>query len=170
MRSFNSAGLFLVCVAVGLTGCAKPQSDAKVAIIADDSVILDPPLVKIDKSGITTISGSVHRQPTATGIITGRIDVDFVSPDGDVLNDIPLTIGLTPSRIPTDPKAESTYSITWCYIPPPGTTVRAQFVDSRTAANEDAAGRNSSGGVGTATGARHGGGGGIRTGSAGHNW
>ena len=169
-KSLKLSGLILVLIAVTMTGCARPQSDAKVAVIADYAVILDTPLVKIDKSGVTNISGSVHRQPTVTGPITGRIDVDFISPDGDIINDDPLTIGLIPPKIPTDPKAVSTYSIPWCYVPPPGTTVRVQFVDTQTAANEDAGGRSQSGGAAAGGGGHHGGGGGIRTGSTGHNW
>jgi hypothetical protein len=124
--------------------------------VADYSVVVDPPVVKVD-GPTTTISGTIHRQPGNADSITGRLDIDFIAPDGDVLDSI--TCGFNPKKLPLDPNGTSTYEIGYGVVFPKDTKVQVKFVDSATAEREDA----DNGGPGAANsatgGGNHGGGG-----------
>jgi hypothetical protein len=132
-----------------LTGCnsaAKPMNhyeeggtQGSVAVVANDTVILDLPSVKID-DGSTIITGTVHRRPRITGEIAGRVDIEFLGPDGEYLDGLPAL--LTPRTVPADPNTSTTYFTTYGYVPPAGSTVRVHFVDHETQIEEDAAGNN----------------------------
>jgi uncharacterized membrane protein YgcG len=163
-----SAAFLSIAVASVVTGChGGPVSDTDVAVVSDYAVIVDKPLVKID-GDVTAISGTIHRVPGNSDAITGRLDIDFVAPDGDVLDWIPC--GFNPRKVPTDPSATATYEIRYGVVFPKDTVVRVKFLDSASAEREDAdnagpggtsgAGGGYGGGGGHGGGHGHGGGGG----------
>jgi hypothetical protein len=167
--SMKCAKLLSSAVTISLlslvVGCHhQPTSDTNVAVVADYAVVVDTPLVKID-NGVTTISGTLHRVAGNNESITGRLDIDFVAPDGDVVDW--LACGFTPRKLPTDPAATAFYEIRYGWVPPKDTTVRVKFVDSAAAEREDAdnAGPSGSGGatesghIGGGHGGAHSGGG-----------
>jgi hypothetical protein len=131
-----------------------------VAVVADYAVVLDPPLVKV-QNGATTISGTLHRQPGTSSDLTGRVDIDFIGADGEVINQDPVTALFNPRRIPMDPAANSTYSIVYGFVAPPGSTVRVRYVDPVTAQREDVEGADYGANAGRAGGGGRVGGGGL---------
>lgn len=159
-RAQSLSALFLsMAVAAAMTGCRSAPSDAPVAVVADYAVVVDTPVVRIDH-GVTSITGTLHRQPGNTDEITGRLDIEFIASDGDVLDGLPCRF--VPRKLPTDPGATASYSINYGWVPPAGTTVRVKFVDSATAEREDA----ENGGPGSANSAASGATGGHGTGGA----
>jgi hypothetical protein len=169
-HSKSCSVLLAIATASILTGCHHaPQSDLKVATIANYSVVIDTPLVKIDKRGdITTISGTVHRQPGSTAPISGRVDIDFIAPDGNYLLNIPVHARLTPD----DSNATAGYSVAWGVVYPASTTVQVRYVDGAAAAKEDLEDANSVGGAGNTGnhGGVHGGNTAMHTGGSGRAW
>jgi hypothetical protein len=143
-----------IAVASVLVGCHQPVSDTNVAVVSDYAVVVDTPLVKIDGPN-TVISGTLHRVPGNSDAIFGRLDIDFVAPDGDVIAWIPCGFG--PQKLPTDPNAKSSYEIRYGVVFPKDTTVRVKFVDSDTAQREDAENAGPSGAYGATGGGAHGG-------------
>jgi uncharacterized membrane protein YgcG len=163
----------VILAALVLAGCHAPRSDMNVAAVADSSVVVDPPLVKIDHSdGIATtvISGTVHRQPNVGGVLTGRIDIDFVDPDGERIDTIKCDF--VPSKVPVDPNTAAAYMTRDGELFPTGTTVRVRYVDSTSALREDVDGMDYTGGPwsGKGGGAHSHGGGGHGGGGGGKGW
>jgi hypothetical protein len=157
----------LLAVSLGLaqTGCHShrpPESfeaggtSGKVAVIGSDLVVLDLPTVDISHGNIL-ISGTVHRRPGVTGELPGRVDIEFLDPDGEYLDGLPAL--LTPRAVPVDPSASATYATSYGFIPPRGSTVRVHFVDRDTMIREDLEGGINGYGTGGKTG--HGGAGGA---------
>jgi hypothetical protein len=152
-----------------LTGCASgPQSspDAPaVTLVSDNRVILDSAVVLVDH-GALDISGAVHIRPGYSGPIAGRVDIEYVSPQGDLLDGLP--VGLDPGKVSS--AKPSTFHVNYMYIPPKGSVLRIRFVDAEAQAREDLeggffdAGLNGTGGTG---GGNAGGGGAAGRGGSG---
>jgi len=133
-RLLSGFGVMLGCA---LTGCQTgPQNSAnapRVTLVPDNRVILDPAMVVINDGSIE-ISGGVRRQPTLSGPMSGRVDIEFLSPEGELLDELPALL------IPHDVTAgqSSTYhTAPYAYLPPKGSTLRIHFVDSDTESRED---------------------------------
>ncbi len=94
-------------------------------------VVVGPPVAEVD-DGVLRVSGTVHRQPGAAGVLDGRVDVDLIGPDGMML-DKSLHCNLQPSAVPMDASQAATYAPTpFGYVPPAGSTLRARYVDRAT--------------------------------------
>jgi hypothetical protein len=161
------------CLALLLTACSSTNNDpdrdpsvppppegVKVEIIQDKQIHVLAPIVEFD-SGVMNITGYVRRKPGVRGVITGRVDIQVVDPDGTELDWIPALV--VPSSIPTEGRGEAGYVIHYGWIPPAGSIIKVSFVDSKTAALEDSADGDTVGGTyGSHTGgggsAGHGGG------------
>jgi hypothetical protein len=104
-------------------------------MLPDPRVTLDPAVVVLER-GSLNISGNVHRKPTWIGDLSGRVDVAFIGPDGQLLDGLPILV--VPRQITTDKTAS--YHSSYGYIPPRGSTLRIRFVDAATMAQEDLGG------------------------------
>ncbi len=127
------AGLILAGLLAGCASGPHSSPDApRVTLVPDNRVILDPTVVTVD-GGSLDISGSVHRQPTLSGPLAGRVDIEFVAPNGELLDELPALI------VPHDVEAGKTsaYHTSYSYIPPKGSTLRIHFVDAETETRED---------------------------------
>jgi hypothetical protein len=125
-----------------------------VAVVPNDLVELDLPVVKVEK-GTTYISGVVHRKTTGSEAIQGRVDIEFLGPGGEYLDGLPAL--LTPRAVPADANTPATYSTSYGYVPPTGSTVRVHFIDRDTQIQEDLEGNDfsySGGGAGGGRGGR----------------
>jgi hypothetical protein len=129
----TALGAFALAV---LAGCASgPHSSPgapPVTMMPDNRVILDPAIVVVDH-GVLDISGNVHRRSNWIGDLSGRVDVEFIGPDGDLLDQLPILI--VPRQIA--PGRTSTFHSRYGYIPPQGSMLRLHFVDAATMAQED---------------------------------
>jgi hypothetical protein len=166
MRDLLMQPVHLLCIAGVIAGClltgceTGPHSSPnapRVTLVPDNRVILEPAVVTID-DGMIQISGSLHRQPTLSGPMSGRVDIEFISPDGDLLDELPALI--TPHDV-SDGHPCTYRTAPYAYIPPKGSTLRIHFIDSATETREDIAGAfsdyDSGGGGGAAAGgAAHG--------------
>jgi hypothetical protein len=144
----SKRGLVQVCLIVPLlaAGCQDSTAPAgkegaapsgmRVEGVSTDKLEVPPPNVSIDGDGVMTVQGNVRRRAGVTETISGRVDIDVIGPDGKPLEWIPAL--LTPDPMPTEGKGESGYIIHYGWIPPSGSTVRVHWVDSKTAAREDA--------------------------------
>ncbi len=152
----NRKTLFLAVVLSGLgIGCeTTPRSslDAPgVQVVADNRVLIDSVVVQLDQ-GSLDITGKVHRTTGSADVLTGRIDIEFVAPTGEVLDGLPVPI--LPHELST--AAPSAFHVLYGYVPPKGSTLRLHFVDGAVEACEDLeggffdAGENGGGGVGGA--------------------
>jgi hypothetical protein len=129
----RTAGLILTGLLAGCASGPHSSHDAPpVTLVPDNRVILEPAVVLLE-GGSIDISGSVHRQPTLSGAIAGRVDIEFVAPNGELLDELPALL------IPHDIEAgkSSAYHTNYSYIPPKGSTLRIHFVDSDTESRED---------------------------------
>ncbi len=115
-------------------GQAVDSGMVKAEAVPNKLLEIPMPSVEID-DGFTTVSGSVHRKPGVTSPLSGRIDIEFIDTDGEVIEFLPAR--LTPQKIPLDPNSPCTYSTEYGWVPPRGSTVRIHFVDSLTAQRED---------------------------------
>ncbi len=96
------------------------------------------PTVEITDGRTTTIAGSVQRKPGMALALAGRIDIEFLDTDGQLLDSLPAL--LTPQKVPLDSGTPCVFHTDYDYIPPKGSTVRLHFVDSETAQREDLSG------------------------------
>jgi hypothetical protein len=106
----------------------------KVTVVDNDMVALDLPVVDVAHDTVY-IHGSVHRKPGVTGAIEGRVDIEFLSPEGEYLDGLPAL--LTPRAVPFDSNEPATYTTSYGYVPPKGSIVRIHFVDRETMVKED---------------------------------
>jgi hypothetical protein len=110
-----------------------------VAVVADNEVILETPHVTVVK-GTIYITGVVRRRSAGSEEIPGRVDIEFLGPGGEYLDGLPAL--LTPRAIPVDPNTPATYSTSYGWLPPEGSTVRVHFVDHDTQVREDLEGND----------------------------
>ena len=102
--------LFALALAGLSTGChTTPKStnrfqadgtEGSIAVVPNDLVEIETPMVKVEK-GTIYISGSIHRKSVASEALPGRIDIEFLSPQGEYLDGLPAL--LTPRAVPADP-------------------------------------------------------------------
>ena len=138
------ASLVLAASAVGcaggkpvLSGPTHPDGPLKCQAVASKDVVVSPPEVAV-QDGMMTVTGTIHRQPGVTGLLDGRVDVDLIGPDGLKLDTMPLHAPMVPGAVPMDPSASAVYSPTkFGYAPPPGSIIRARYVDYKTMINEN---------------------------------
>jgi hypothetical protein len=127
-------------VFIALCGCeSTPHSDESappVTLLPDPRVVLDQPVIKFDH-GSVFISGTVHRGASQDKFLSGRVDIEFLTAEGEILDEIPAL--LEPRILPANGDA-STYDTNYGLIPPKGSTLRIHFVDSQTMAREDLVG------------------------------
>jgi hypothetical protein len=145
----------MVALAAAMFGCqdsaagshgGSAPSNLHVDSVANDRVEVPPPDVSVD-SGVMTIAGTVQSRPGASGDLSGRVDISVLASNGNELQWLPAL--LTPDPIPAGGK--SRYVIHYGWVPPSGSTIRVQWVDSATAKKEDAEGSDyASGGYGGA--------------------
>jgi hypothetical protein len=151
-----------------IAGCASgPHSSADapaVTMLPDSRVTLDPAVVVVDH-GSLDISGNVHRKATWIGDLSGRVDIAFVGPDGELLDGLPVLI--VPREITTGHVAS--YHVSYGYIPPKGSVLRVHFVDAATMAQEDLEGGVFDAGVDAGPGGASGAAGGNRAAARGTN-
>jgi hypothetical protein len=137
-------------------GSSVDSGDVKLDIVPSTQVEIIQPTVEIS-GDTTTIAGGVHRKQGVSQALAGRIDIEFVDTDGEVLDSLPAL--LRPQKIPLDEQTPCNFHTEYGYAPPKGTTIRLHFVDSDTAAREDLAGGNfETGRVTGGTGGTHAGG------------
>jgi hypothetical protein len=153
--------IFVAIALAALAGCAsEPHSSPgapPVTIVPDSRVILDPAVVLLDGNSLE-ISGNVHRRNNYIGSLSGRVDVEFIGPDGELLDGLPILI------VPRDitPGRTSSYRASYGYVPPRGSILRIHFVDAATMEQEDMEGGSFDAGVDAGPGGATGGAGGVR--------
>ena len=157
LLALGFAGLSTGChhTPKGSTQFDANGSQGSVAVVADNLVELDLPIVRVEK-GTIYISGTVHRRTVASEALPGRVDIEFLGPGGEYLDGLPAL--LTPRAVPADPNTPATYSTSYGYVPPGGSTVRVHFVDRDTQIREDLEGNDFSYSAGGGKGAKGGGG------------
>jgi hypothetical protein len=162
LRTTQLAAVTAVALLVGCAG-SKPSagegpatsSGLRVEGVSNDFVEVARPTVEIDDD-VMTIRGNVHRRGGGPQAISGRVDIDILGSDGQQLAWLPAV--LAPNPLPSDGTGEAGYIIHYGWIPPAGSTVRVHFVDTKTAAVEDADDIEYSTGGGHGGGAVHAGG------------
>jgi len=110
-----------------------------VRVLHNDLVILDMPEVQVSY-GTIYIYGTVHRRPDVHGELPGRVDIEFLTPEGEYLDGVPAL--LSPHAVPLDPKATASYSTSYGSVPPPGSIIQVHFVDRQTQMEEDLQGND----------------------------
>jgi hypothetical protein len=140
-RGFSVGSVLLLA---GLLGCqttarssdhfAANGTKGTVTVVGDPSVVLDLPAVDINHDTIF-ITGTVHRKAGIPGDLPGRVDIEFLTAEGQYLDGLPAL--LTPRAIPFDPGESARYSTSYGFVPPVGSIVRVHFVDRETQIKED---------------------------------
>jgi uncharacterized membrane protein YgcG len=161
------------CMIAALYGCRSsdttedrdpsvppPPEGVQVQVLQDKQVRLLTPEVKFD-DGVMTVIGYVRRRPGVRTVLSGRIDIDVLDTEGNVLDWIPAL--LYPNPVPTEGRGEAGYVIHYGWIPPAGSIVKVRFVDSKTAIIEDTSDSET---IGGSYGSHSGGG---RSGGGGHH-
>ncbi len=118
-------------------GATVDSGDLKLEVMPSSLVEIVQPTVELVK-GTVTVAGQVHRKAGVAQPFGGRIDIEFLDTDGEVLDSLPAL--LSPTKVPLDMGSPCSFHTEYDYTPPKGSTVRLHFVDNDTAAREDLAG------------------------------
>ncbi len=94
-------------------------------MIPADQLNLPAATIRLDDNSLL-INGNVYRKPAQTKAISGHLDIQIIAPDGRFLAH--LTTLITPDPVPTEGRGESGYHIRFGLIPPPGSTLRIEFI------------------------------------------
>lgn len=128
------APLLLSCLSAGcMSGPHSSPGAPPATVLADKRVVLDSIVVQTDDGhGALEISGAVHRRPGVAGSLSGRVDIEYINVDGELLDEWPVR--LDPTDLSTN--KPSTFHTPY-YIPPKGSRIRIHFVDAQTEIAED---------------------------------
>ena len=116
--------------ACAISGCASGRTAEvrrlPVSVEPSSVVELPPPNVSWDQN-VVKVSGVVRRKPGINEAVAGHIHVDFISMQGELLDQ--LLLPWTPQSIPIDGGRQSTYYANYGWQLPPNTKVRIAIAD-----------------------------------------